>query len=72
MKEQSVDIKTNWEKFEQQGKADVKLQHEFDQLFTFYTKNLPVNIFVENSDNFTKEFKQPFVLIFLFLFIWIR
>jgi len=43
---------TNWDKFEQQGKRDAELQHEFDQLLTFYTKNLPVNIFIENSDHF--------------------
>ena len=58
VKEKSVNITTKWDKFEQQGKTDAELQHEFDQLFTYYTENLPVNIFVENSDLFTEEFMQ--------------
>ncbi|MFX1458737.1 MAG: hypothetical protein ACFFBT_04655 [Promethearchaeota archaeon] len=51
-------IKTNWDKFEQQGKKDGELQQEFGLLFTFYTEYLPVNVFEEDSDQFTKEFIQ--------------
>ena len=53
-----AEIITNWDKFEQQGKIDAELQHEFNQLLTFYTENLPDDIFVENSDQFTEEFMQ--------------
>ena len=56
VKEKSVNTLTNWDKFEQQGKADAKLQNEFNQLLTFYSENLPANIFVEDSDQFTEEF----------------